>query len=289
MDREKIKDSDCMNASKTKCQRSSTPSIGFAVLLIAFGAVMLAARIYDWVGMSSIVFSWAMLIVVFGIIFLFHRHLFSGLAFIGTGIFFIIPKLAAVFPQITLPANFIDNYWGALVIYIGVILLLGITMKQKKGFNHTHYFEYYRGRGRRQSHQNRGFSHYERMKQQCEEHRANDRHWFSHSVAFGDNEYIFLEPTFNGGEINVAFGDSKLDLRKTDIADGITDLYINVVFGNCTIILPQDWVISTADSKIFCGKITDKRIFFDTKTEQQGIKTLNILGSTVFGNLELRN
>jgi predicted membrane protein len=289
MNKEEIKNSDYMNTNKVKSQRNAAPSIVFAILLILFGATALVTRNYGWSQMQSVILSWAMLAVVVGIAFLSNQHLFSGLAFLGTGAFFILPKLANVFPQIVLPDNFINDYWGVLVIYIGVLLLLGITIKHKGGFNHTHNFAYYRGRRRVERHKRNGLAYLEAMRQQCEGDKNHNRHWFSHSVAFGDDEYIFLEPMFNGGDINVAFGESKLDLRKTDIAEGVTDLHIKVVFGNCVVIIPQNWVISTEESKIFGGKVTDKRIFFDTNSGQQDIKTLNIAGSVACGNLELRN
>lgn len=271
-----------MEQNKTKKHGNHTPAIGFAVLIILFGVIMLLTRTMGWSQINPIVFSWEMLLFVAGVIMLFNRHLFSGLAFLGTGVFFILPKLANLFPQIVLPDDFISNYWGALVIYIGILLLLAITTKHRRGFTQTRHFKPY---GRELKWKRYG----DEIRRRAEESKSRNGRWFSHSVAFSDNEHIFLEPQFDGGETNVAFGDSAIDLRKTEIADGVTDIFINVAFGNCSLFVPQDWVILTGDTKVICGKITDKRIFLDKKTQEDATKTLNVIGSIVFGNLDLRN
>ena len=271
-----------MKNSKRKNLRNSTPLIIFAVILIFSGVAAVVTRDHSWADMKNIIFSWAMLIMVIGFISLLHHHIFSGFTLIGIASFFLLPKIAILFPQIGLSPDFIDNYWGVLVTYVGVLLLLKTITRHKSGFSHTHNFGAYRGGSRK-------LVQFEKMRQQFAENKTQSTNWFVHSVVFGNNEYLFLESLFNGGEINVAFGESKLDLRKTDIADGVTNIYINVLCGSCVITIPQNWIVKTQDSQIFCGKLTDSRIFFDTTAGQSEIKTLNIVGSIMAGNLELKN
>jgi predicted membrane protein len=276
-----------MEQNKTKKHGNRTPTIIFAMLIILFGTIMLLTRSIGWSQMRPVILSGEMLLLIAGIIILANRRIFMGFAFAGAGVFFILPKLATAFPQIVLPADFINNYWGALIIYIGILILLSTIIRYCGGFSGFTHTEHIRHR--------RGFDKWKWQEYGSEiqklkyESRSKHNCWFAHSVAFSDNEHIYLEPMFEGGEINVAFGTSKLDLRKTEIEEGVTDIFINVVFGNCTIFIPQNWVVMTGDMNVFGGKIIDKRISLDRQSEGTSAHKLNIVGSVVFSNLDLRN
>jgi len=271
-----------MEQIKKSNKRNSAPAIVFAILVILFGALALAGHSIGWTQVQPVIFSWEMFAIIIGIITLAHRHLFSGLAFAGAGVFFILPKLVNVFPQIILPEDFINNYWGGLVIYFGILLLLFIIFGHQRSFKQHQHFHCHRGKFR--------WARYnEEVRKRIDESKAKHDKWFYHNVAFSENEHIFLEPMFESGETNVAFGDATIDLRRTDIAEGVTDIFINVAFGNCSLFVPQDWVILTQDTKIVCGSIRDKRYLLDRKTQEETKKHLNIVGSISFGNLDLRN
>lgn len=266
-----------------KNKRRRTPIIVFSLLLIAFGILVLVNQNIEWQEIKPIVISWGMLLVILSINFFYHRHLFTGFAFAGAGIFFILPKVENVFSQIVLQENFVNNYWGALVIYIGILLMLAALSNRNKVFCHTSRHSHCWNTGKRKN--------YEKIREQMKENKQNANSWFNHSIAFSENEHIFLEPMFYGGEINLAFGSSKLDLRKTDIQKGeVINVFVNVSFGNSSIFIPQDWIIRTEECKVVFGSVYDKRIFIEKQNvEEPERKTLNIIGTVAFGNFEIRN
>jgi hypothetical protein len=108
---------------------------------------------------------------------------------------------------------------------------------------------------------------------------------FSKNSVFGGGEHIVLEPEFKGGELNAVFGGMTLNLRHTNLPEGVTRLEVNAVFGGVTIIVPEDWMVETHLDSVF-GGFEDKRL---VKIPQDNGRKLIITGACVFGGGEIRN
>ena len=112
------------------------------------------------------------------------------------------------------------------------------------------------------------------------------QHQFHRDSVFSNGYYAVSEPVFSGGEINGVFGSITIDLRKTDLAEGVdTVLIIHAVFGEVKIYVPENWNVVCRVNSVF-GHFTDKRMnIVATETE----KRLIIEGDCVFGSGTLQS
>ncbi|MEQ9426157.1 MAG: DUF5668 domain-containing protein [Cyclobacteriaceae bacterium] len=109
---------------------------------------------------------------------------------------------------------------------------------------------------------------------------------FLNEVAlFGGNEIKSEIKEFKGGSITAIFGGSNLDLRRTKLAKGTSELNVFVLFGGSKIIVPEDMSIQIDASAIF-GEVADKRnVNNPTSSDTQ----LRISGTIILGGTEIVN
>jgi hypothetical protein len=260
--------------------------LGFASLLIIGGALLLCVKLNIIPAKYSDAFiSWQMLLIVAGISSLFKRHIFGAITFLSIGIFFIIPEIGKVPDNFIgqIPANFKEMYWPTLLIIAGIMFLFrkcspwgrrhNFHEKMREHWERHHFHEHMQGDWEK------------RDSKCCNTNQILDGYVESNCV-FNSGEQIVLDPEFKGGEINTVFGETKIDLRKTNLVEGKTKLEINIVFGSVIIFVPEDWVVQISVDTIF-GGFEDKR-FNKTKNADTN-KILVIHGSIIFGSGELRN
>jgi predicted membrane protein len=242
----------------------------FGILLILLGGLLISAN-SDLLpnNMDRVIISWQMLLIVIGILSMFKRHVFGGLFFILIGGFFIVPRLAEVFPLALywVNAQFISDYWSGLLVGAGILIVIYWIVAPRKKWQTWHYGHV------KHSHCNREKKQYE----------INDD--FSKTHVFSSGEYIVLEPEFKGGEVKVVFGSSEIDLRKTSLPEGDTYLMIESVFSGVILFVPDDWNVETQIECVFSG-ITDKRHIVEKANLS---KRLILVGSCVFSGCEIKN
>jgi len=244
--------------------------IAFGMLLILLGGLLVCAR----TGLipsnfHRIVLSWQMLLIVIGIVSLFKRHPFSGMCFILVGGFFIIPRLAEVFPT-TFPwvnDEFTSVYWAALLIGAGILLIIYWLVAPRKKWYEERVI----------------FHHRHRCNQEKKQHETNND--FSKSHVFSSGKYIVLEPEFKGGDVHVVFGASEIDLRKTSLPEGDTFLNINATFGGVVLFIPEDWKVESKTECILAG-ISDERHVVEPKNPT---RRLILTGSCTFSGCKIEN
>ncbi|MDD3079734.1 MAG: DUF5668 domain-containing protein [Paludibacter sp.] len=256
------------NEIKNSYRRGYSKGLGFGLFLMAVGLLFLGFNFGVLPQqLRHVIFSWPMLLVFFGIVNLFKRHLFSGATLTVIGAFFLFPRIIAAYPEYFpgLNGGFTQVYWPLLLIAAGVILILSKLFGRSWGFvdfsekYHEHHHYHYRER--------------------------YSKNGFSKNSVFGSGEHIVLDPVFKGGELNAVFGGITLDLRKTTLAEGDTILEINAVFGGVTIIVGEGWNVETHLDTVF-GGFEDKRIKADNVDTS---RKLIITGACVFGGGELRD
>jgi hypothetical protein len=262
-----------------KIRTSHRGGLFFGLLLVVIGLLFLGFN-GGWIpnDYKQIIFSWPMLLTVIGIGLLFKRnHWFGGLFLTAIGIFFIMPRVAAVIPGINpcLSDKFRHDYWPLLLIVIG-LLLIGSWFKRPRrtGCKLTDADtpnEY--GRQHRE---------YARKYQKQALHETDG---FSWNAILGSGEYIVLDPVFPGGDVNAVLGGILLDLRKTTISEGDTFLEVNAVLGGFKILVPDSWtVVAKLDS--VAGGFQDRRT---KEVPRDPSRRLIISGACVFGGGEVRN
>lgn len=241
----------------------------FGLLIILAGVILLGTN-FGWIdgGIKSIIFSWPVILIVIGLFQIAHRHYFPSFVFMGVGAFFLLPKIAQVYPQLFpgIGTNFSAVYWPSLLIIAGVLILLQFIFpsKWKKINNKWH--------------------HQWDEKKEFHFGTKSRNNGFDKNVVFGSVENIFLDEVFPGGEINAVFGGVTLDLRKTNLAEGDTFLEVNTVFGGITLYIPSEWYVVTKFDTVF-GGFDDKRIHQEPADKT---RKLIIKGSCVFGGGEIK-
>ncbi|WP_321334437.1 LiaF domain-containing protein [uncultured Bacteroides sp.] len=250
----------------------------FAALLIISGLVFLGFNLgFMPLPFKTVLFSWPMFVLLIGVASLFRYHFWSGSCWFIVGTFFLIPRVLTVYPDfLPLPAEgFVHMYWPVLLILGGIIFLIRLLVPHHCMYHNT----------RKRFTDKFGFD-------ECCGNETSEkikaeytRGYFNKQSVFSSGKYIVLDPVFKGGEVNTVFGDTTLDLRKTNLADGDTVLCINTVLGNVTVYVPVHW---TVDIKIDAIIYTFKDMRID-KEQTDTTKRLIIEGGGVLGSGDLRN
>ena len=244
--------------------------VAFGILLILLGGLLISAKLgLTPDNLGRVIISWQMLLIVVGILSLFKRNVFFGLFLTLVGGFFIIPRLAEVFPNAFFWVNeqFISGYWSGLLVGAGILIVIyWLVVPHKKWHTwHGHISHHHRGKwGKKQYEINSDFS------------KAN---------VFSSGSYIVLEPEFKGGEVKVVFGSSEIDLRKTALPEGDTYLEIEAVFSSVELLIPNDWYVETRIESVF-SSVDDKRYAAEPVNVS---RRLILVGSCVFSGWEIKN
>lgn len=238
----------------------------FGFLLILAGTLFLAFN-FGWIdpALRSIVFSWPALFVVFAFIALFKRDYLFALLWLTLAAFFLLPRIALLYPD-ALPGineDFTGNFWPVLLIIVGTGVMLKFFFgKGKKTCCHRH--------------AQKPFN--------INKIEGTDG-IYVREVVFGGIEDIFLEPVFRGGQIEVVFGGVELDLRRASLPEGDTHLHVEAVFGGIKLYLPDDWVIVPKINTVL-GGVDNKH--FSRSTYHDTSRRLLISGEIIFGGCEIR-
>ena len=255
-----------MKQSKKHSNSHPTKGIFFGLLLILAGGLFLAFNL-GWLDSSlrEIVFSWQMIFIVLAVITLFHKRYLATLCWLGLGTFFLLPKIAKVYPN-TLPwvdSDFAANYWPVLVIVFGIGVVLCIIFRKKVSLEVLIDLD---------------------TNDDANKITGTDG-TYNRKIVFGGSEDVFLEPVFRGGKIEVTFGGVELDLRRTSLPEGDTHLILEVIFGGVELRVPEDWKVISKIDAIFGGVEEKKQ---SKMIEVDSSRRLLITGNVIFGGCEIR-
>jgi len=104
------------------------------------------------------------------------------------------------------------------------------------------------------------------------------------SMFCGSKKHI-LSKDFKGGEINIIFGGTELNLSQADISKEAT-IDVSIMFGGLKIVVPNNWEVKTQMTTIAAG-IEDKRGRGGLEVIPD--KTLIIKGTVLFGGVDIQN
>ena len=108
------------------------------------------------------------------------------------------------------------------------------------------------------------------------------------SAIFGGVEKRLNGKDFRGGQLQSIFGGIEIDLRDADIAESEAVLYANAIFGGIEIRVPDTWFVAARGQGIF-GGFSDSTRFTGQSDPDKPKKTLIVMGTAVFGGVEIRN
>ncbi|MDR2652425.1 MAG: cell wall-active antibiotics response protein [Prevotellaceae bacterium] len=242
----------------------------FGIILILLGTLFLLFN-FGLLGYNvrSVILSYQMLLIVCATLLLLYRHFFSGIVMLIFGLFFLIPKLVTACPDTFgwFGNNFAETYWPALLIAFGILIIVRLFLPKSKK-------------------ENRGYIYHRKRKKcncGCKDCTCNCN--FDKNAVFGYIEEIILDPVFNGGEINSMFGNIVLDLRKTTIPEGDTELEVNSIFGAATLYIPNNWNVELRVSS-FASGFADNR---NLSNEIDYSRKLIITGGFLFAGGEIKS
>ncbi|MDR3236349.1 MAG: cell wall-active antibiotics response protein [Prevotellaceae bacterium] len=235
--------------------RNRRKGVFFGLLLIIVGAWLIGMN----VGLIDapfrlVFFSWQMLLIIIGISALWKRHWITGALLCLTGGFFILPRLAKAYPDLlpALPDNFTSSYWAVLLICAGILCIVSVFIRS----NYTIRTGDPQPRRPRHRRRRRDFATDDddsNTRRRREFVHAGSEGYMVRDVVFGQGEYIVLDAEFHGGRFSVVFGGITLDLRKTTIREGKTNVEITAVFGGVTLYVPEEWIVEINSDMVMAG------------------------------------
>ena len=103
---------------------------------------------------------------------------------------------------------------------------------------------------------------------------------------FSGNKKMIITKNFKGGDVVSVFGGTELNLIQADI-NGTARLELTQVFGGAKLIVPANWKINSSQVVSVFGALDDKRQF--TNEPADPTKVLNLIGTSVFGGIEIKS
>lgn len=222
--------------------------IGVVLLLAGFFLLLRNTNIFPFF-IDNIIFSWQMLLIVIGLVITIgSSDKTPGIIVMAVGAFFLLPQIFTdIFGAYRL-------FWPAVFITLGIIVIFGGQRVSRKLFHRSD--------------------------------SGTDDLLDIVNVFSGSDRQI-MSNSFSGGEITCVFGGNKIDLTKSTLAPGVSELEVTCVFGGTEIIVPEDWNVVLKITPIL-GGFSDERKFSPGRTSDPG-RQLIIKGTVIFGGGELKS
>lgn len=227
--------------------------IWFAVLVIVLGLAFLMQRLnLVTFGIWSIV--WPAVIIGLGISWMIKRFSFFAVAVAGLGIYFLLFNLGAI--SLILTWSII---WPCLLVLLGLTILYETLIPHKNkwcGVNFSGVKD-----KRSQYREENGFVNYE--------------------CSFSEENRKVAAEDFLGGDIEISFGKSELDLTSIKRVDQNAKLDVDVSFATFDLIVPKSVRVYLKSDKSF-GSIQ-----MSGEPNPDAAMALNVVGDVSFGTMNI--
>lgn len=118
----------------------------------------------------------------------------------------------------------------------------------------------------------------------CWEDKSSSDELEIDAIFCGSKKQI-ISKDFKGGEINLIFGGTELNLTQADFPKEVV-LDVTIVFGGLKIIIPNNWELKTQLTTIAAG-VEDKRSHDGLQVVPN--KVLLLKGTVIFGGIDIQN
>ena len=105
------------------------------------------------------------------------------------------------------------------------------------------------------------------------------------SCVFGQTNRSITDRNFSGGEVTTVFGNTRIDLADTVLANNEATINITVVCGGVTFRVPGSWAVDVQATTIF-GDVTDNRA---RPLPEDGQERVTITGACLFSQIVLES
>lgn len=227
--------------------------IWFAILMIILGAAFLIQRLgIISVGIWGIV--WPAVIIGLGVSWMIKRFSIFSLAVAGLGLYFLLFNLGEITFVLT---------WG--VIWPGLLVLLGLTILYEALIPHKNKWCGVNFKGDKHTRSN-----------------YNESNGFvNYDCSFSDENRKVLVEEFFGGNIDLSFGKSELDLTNVKRVSPNAKLDVDVSFGTFDLIVPKTIRLNVKSDKSF-GSIQ-----MNGEPNADATESLLVEGDVSFGNMNI--
>lgn len=223
--------------------------LGIILVLIGIALIARSLNVFPS-GLADDLFSWPMILVVLGIIFLSSKsNNTTGWILLIIGAVFLLPRITS------LPYSFREVFWPVVFIGIGLLILFkSLGSIRRRGNPKT---------------------------------SGSSIDFIDEVAILGGNERKISSKSFKGGQITSILGGSQIYLLDARLAPGENVIELFTLFGGSTLIVPSDWNVKVEVTSIF-GGFSDKRSVIESQEkEDEGV--LIIKGIALFGGGELKN
>lgn len=108
--------------------------------------------------------------------------------------------------------------------------------------------------------------------------------YFNLSGIFGGGDHRIISDKLTGGEATVLFGGLDIDLTDSQLEPDECTFSFTAIFGGIELRVPDDWRVITSGTPIF-GGLTNKT----GRREQEYKKTVKVVGTVLFGGVDVKN
>jgi predicted membrane protein len=251
-----------------KPERRNHPTGGIIIgLVMIFAGIILIFSNAGWIpyAVRRILLSWQMLLIVLGIVSLARKQTIQGVILLVIGVVFLLPRIGAlnILPGFEWFSHLSwGNLWPLILVGIGILIFTKSRQREFTPIHHRHYNrDHYSGKS-----------------------SSNESGYVNYSMVFSGSEHVFMEPVFRGGAIESVFGGMTLDLRRTNLQEGVTYLKISSVFGGTTLLIPADWNVEIRTDAVFGGFKDNRPVINNSENRSR----LIIEAECVFGGGEIK-
>ncbi|MFA5443581.1 MAG: LiaF domain-containing protein [Bacteroidales bacterium] len=251
-----------------KPERRNHPTGGIIIgLVMIIAGLILIFSNAGWIPdtVRRILLSWQMLLIVLGIFSFARKQNIQGVILLVIGAVFLLPRIGALnilpgFEWFT-HLNW-GNLWPLILVGIGILIFTKSRQREFPPIHHRHCPQHnFSGKG-----------------------SPNDSGYVNYSMVFSGSEHVFMEPVFRGGAIESVFGGMTLDLRRTNLQEGISYLKISSVFGGTTLLIPADWNVEIRTDAVMGGFKDNRPVINNSENSSR----LIIEAECVFGGGEIK-
>jgi predicted membrane protein len=114
------------------------------------------------------------------------------------------------------------------------------------------------------------------------------RNTLDENAIFGGVEKRLNSREFRGGRLQAIFGGIELDLRDAEMIETEAVIHANAVFGGIELRVPETWFVAARGQGVF-GGFSDSTRYSPPSDPEKLKKTLIVLGTALFGGVEIRN
>jgi len=241
--------------------------VAFGLFLVALGVVLLLGQMGIVSTNYMFRFFWPAIMIFFGLELMFSRNRFSRSRFNReTGGFLIMAGIIKLLGNLGYFHFSFSVVWALACIYWGIWIVA-------RTFGFRHWWE---SQGSLAGNEN------------VIDVTDTDPRKIPADVSsvFGSFKRPITAKNFKGMKLEAIFGEVSIDLTKADIEGDEATIRADAVFGACEIRVPETWHIVVRGSAVM-GEYSDKTR--QRPPEGPDAKTLIVMGSAVFGSVEVKN